>query len=137
MAETTFELRELKSQDIFPMFKIMGKIGFKDLKDKMTPENTKDIMKLFSANQEEDQEINQDELISFVGFNVIAEIAETVISNLPSCEHEIYTLLGNLSGMKAKEIADLPMVTFAEMVIAVIQKEEFKDFFKVVSRLFK
>lgn len=137
MEETTFELRELKSQDIFPMFKIMGKIGFKDLKDKMTPENTKEIMKLFTANQEEGQEVNQDEMISYVGFNVVAEIAESIIANLPSCEQEIYTLLGNLSGMKPKDVANLPMVTFAEMIIAVIQKEEFKDFFKVVSRLFK
>lgn len=137
MEETTFELRELQSKDIFPMFKIMGKIGFKDLKEKMTPENTKEIMKLFTANQEEGQEINQDEMISYVGFNVVTEIAESIIGNLPSCEQDIYTLLGNLSGMKAKDVANLPMVTFAEMIIAVIQKEEFKDFFKVVSRLFK
>lgn len=137
MEETTFELRELQSKDIFPMFKIMGKIGFKDLKEKMTPENTKEIMKLFTANQEEGQEINQDEMISYVGFNVVTEIAESIIGNLPSCEQDIYTLLGNLSGMKPKDVANLPMVTFAEMIIAVIQKEEFKDFFKVVSRLFK
>ena len=38
--------------------------------------------------------------------------------------------------MKEKDIAELPMVTFTELIVAVIQKEEVKDFFKVVSKLF-
>lgn len=136
MDETTFELRELKSSDVFPMFKIMGKIGFKDFKDKLTPENTKQIMNVFSANKE-GEETSKDDLIAFVGVNLVADILEVVLGNLPNCEQDIYTLLAGLSGMKVKEIANLPMVTFTEMIVAVIQKEEFKDFFKVVSKLFK
>ena len=31
----------------------------------------------------------------------------------------------------------MSMVTFFEMIIDIIQKDEFKDFFGVVSRLFK
>lgn len=136
MEEMTFELRELKSSDMFPLFKIMGKIGFKDFKDKLTPESTKNIMKTF--NQEgTDEEAGRDELITFVGVNLVADILEIILANLPNCEQDIYTFLGGLAGKKPKEVADLPMVTFTEMIIAVIQKEEFKDFFKVVSRLFK
>ena len=59
------------------------------------------------------------------------------MKNLPKCEKEIYSFLAGLSGMTAKEIADLDMVTFTEIVIAVVRKEEFQDFFKVVSGLFK
>ena len=35
MENMTFEFRELKSSDMFPMFKILSKMGFKDLKGKM------------------------------------------------------------------------------------------------------
>ena len=45
--------------------------------------------------------------------------------------------LSSLSGMDKKEIESLPMVTFAEMVIDVFRKQEFMDFFKLVSTLFK
>lgn len=136
MDETTFELRELKSSDIFPMFKIMGKIGFKDFKDKLTPENTKQIMTVFSENKE-GEETSKDDLLAFVGVNLVADILEVIVSNLPSCEQDIYTLLAGLAGMKPKDIANLPMVTFTEMIVAVVKKEEFKDFFRVVSKLFK
>lgn len=136
MNEMTYELRELKSCDMFPMFKILGKIGFKDLKDKLTAENVKDIMGMFNKQDEEGQEKNQDDMIAFVGFNIVAELVEGVLSHLPSCEQDIYSLLASLSGMKPKDVANLPMVTFTQMIIDVIKKEEFKDFFKVVSKLF-
>ena len=135
--ETTFELRELKSSDIFPMFKIMGKIGFKDLKDRMTPDKVKELTSMFKQNDVGDAEsFSSDEQMMFVGFNVIFEVVEIIMGNLPSCEQEIYSFLAGLSGMKTKEIANLPLPVFTEMVVEVLKKEEFRDFFKVVSRLF-
>jgi hypothetical protein len=74
---------------------------------------------------------------TYLGFNIMLEAVEIIMKNLPSCKVEIYTLLSSLSGMTVKQIADLDMVTFTEMIIAVVQKEEFKDFFKVVAKLFK
>lgn len=141
MVETTFELRELKSSDIFPMFKIMGKIGFKDLKNKMTPDKVKELKSMFKMDEDADVDEAQkkeaeDEQMMFVGFTVVMEVAEVIITNLPTCEQEIYSFLAGLSGMKVKEVANLPLVTFTEMIVAVLKKEEFKDFFKVVSGLF-
>lgn len=138
MTETTFDLRELKSSDIFPMCKIMGKIGFKEFRDKLTPDNTKKIMTTFNKKDGKDEkEKTKDDMVAFVGVNLVADIAEIIIKNLPSCEQDIYNFLSGLSGMKPKQIENLPLVTFTEMIIAVIQKDEFKDFFKVVSKLFK
>ena len=138
MVETTFELRELKSSDIFPMFKIMGKIGFKDLKDKLTPERVKELTSMFKQNDSEEQKEGSDaeEQMMYIGFNVIFEVVEIIMNNLPACEQDIYAFLAGLSGMKTKEIANLPLATFTEMIVEVLKKEEFKDFFKVVSRLF-
>ena len=140
MTETTFELRELKSSDIFPMFKIMGKIGFKDLKDRLTPDKVKELTSMFkqdeTADADQKESVDTDEQMMFIGFNVIFEVVEIIMGNLPSCEQEIYSLLAGLSGMKVKEVANLPLATFTEMIVEVLKKEEFKDFFKAVSRLF-
>lgn len=140
MAETTFELRELKSSDIFPMFKIMGKIGFKDLKDRLTPDKVKELTSMFkqdeTADADQKESVDADEQMMFIGFNVIFEVVEIIMNNLPNCEQEIYSFLAGLSGMKVKEVANLPLATFTEMIVEVLKKEEFKDFFKAVSRLF-
>jgi hypothetical protein len=125
-----FELRKLKADDMFLMFGILSKIGFNDLKSVLTPEKVKEVTSAFK--QGEDGE----DLSTFVGFNIMFSAVEIIMKNLPFCKNEIYSLLASLSGMTAKEIADLDMVTFTEMVIAVVRKEEFKDFFKAVAKLF-
>ena len=125
-----FELRKLKADDMFPMFTILSKIGFSDLKEILTPEKVKEMTSAF--NQEEGSE----DLSTFLGFNIIFTAVEIIMKNLPSCKKEIYSLLSSLSGLTATAIADLDMVTFTEMVIAVVRKDEFKDFFKVVAKLF-
>ena len=133
MDEVKFELRGLKSDDMFPMFGILSKIGFKDLKNSLTPDR---VTELTTAFQKQDNS-NVNDMSTYLGFNIMLEAVEIITKNLPSCKVEIYTLLSSLSGMTVKQIADLDMVTFTEMIIAVVQKEEFKDFFKVVAKLFK
>lgn len=132
MDEVKFELRGLKSDDMFPMFGILSKIGFKDLKNSMTPDKVTELTTAFQKQDGSDADMS-----TYLGFNIMIEAVEIIMKNLPSCKMEIYTLLSSLSGMTVKQIADLDMVTFTEMIIAVVQKEEFKDFFKVVAKLFK
>ena len=132
MSEKKFELRELKSADLFPMFGILSKIGFKELKDSLSVDTIKTMVDSVNGKAED-----SDTQTTILGFGIIMEVVEVIMKNLPKCEKEIYSFLAGLSGMTAKEIADLDMVTFTEMVIAVIQKDEFKDFFRVVSGLFK
>ena len=132
MSEKKFELRELKSADLFPMFGVLSKIGFKELKDSLSVDTIKTMVDSVNGKAED-----SDTQTTILGFGIIMEVVEVIMKNLPKCEKEIYSFLAGLSGMTAKEIADLDMVTFTEMVIAVIQKDEFKDFFRVVSGLFK
>lgn len=135
MEETTFELRELKSSDVFPMVQILNKVGFKELKTVLTPDKVKDMMKSFKDAGSEKAEDGVDKS-TILGFNLILEIVGIVMNNLPSCEEDLYRFISNVSGLSVKEIADLPMGDFAEMVVAIVQKQEFKDFFKAVSKLF-
>lgn len=129
-----FELRTLKSDDLFPMFGILSKIGFKDLKEIITPEKIKDMKSMISQDDEVDE--NSDTTM-MLGASVVMEVVSIIMKNLPSCKDEIYKFLSGVSGMTVKEIGNLDMVTFTEMIVAVVQKQEFKDFFKVVSKLFK
>ena len=126
-----YELRKLTADDVFPMFQIISKIGFKEFKHCFDSPEVKAVIEKAAAD-----ESSQADLTS-VGMTVALDLASVVVSNLGSCKNDIYLLLSQLSGMTTKDIAALPMVTFFEMIIDVIKKEEFKDFFQVVTKLFK
>lgn len=122
-----YELRHLTADDMFPMFQIISKIGIKEFKHCF---ESADVMK---AVENKDGQAD----LTAVGMTVAFDLAGVIMSNLAKCKDDIYLLLSQLSGMTTKDIASLPMVTFVEMIIAVIKKDEFKDFFQAVSKLFK
>lgn len=132
MSEATYTLRSLQGADIFPMSAIIKKIGVKEFKNAFQDEEIKDLVKSVNSG-----EISKDAAANQAGMAVILNIVDVVLGNLPRAEKDIYKFLASLSGMKPDEVAALPMATFTGMVIDVIQKDEFKDFIKVVSRLFK
>lgn len=132
MSEATYTLRSLQGADIFPMSAIIKKIGVKEFKNAFQDEEIKDLVKSINSG-----EISKDAAANQAGMAVILNIVDVVLGNLPRAEKDIYKFLASLSGMKPDEVATLPMATFTGMVIDVIQKDEFKDFIKVVSRLFK
>ena len=125
--EKKYELRRLNASDIFMMSKILSSIGIKEFRKCFDSENIGELVK---GTKTEDAAAK-------VGVAVMFDIAGIVLDNLPSCEKYVYAFLANLSGLQADEIAALPMAEFAEMVVDVIKKEDFRDFMKVVSRLFK
>lgn len=132
MSEATYTLRSLQGADIFPMSAIIKKIGVKEFKNAFQDEEIKSLV-----NSINNGEMSKDAAANQAGMTVILNIVDVVLGNLPRAEKDIYKFLASLSGMKPNEVAALPMATFTGMVIDVIQKDEFKDFIKVVSRLFK
>lgn len=120
MSEKIYELRNLTADDMFPMFQILSKIGIREFKGCL-----------------ESPEIKKEIDLNSVGIAVAMDMAGIILTNLPKAKEDIYQLLSGLSGMSKKEIAGLPMATFTEMVIDVVKKEEFKDFFQAVAKLFK
>lgn len=133
MSEEKYILRDLTADDVFPMFKIISGIGIKEFKGCFESDDVREAIKKMASDQEEGKEVDT----SAIGIAVAIDIASVIISNLPKCKDDIYLLLSGLSGMGKKEIAALPMNTFIHMVIDVVKKEEFKDFFQDVQRLFK
>lgn len=125
MENSIFTLRKLCADDMFLMFRILSKVGFKEVKRCF---DTDDVKALVAGGKAD---------ASSVGVSVAFEMAGLLLEHLPECKNEIYAFLESLSGIPAKDIAALDMAVFAEMIVAVIRKEEFHDFFTAVARLFK
>lgn len=124
--EKPYTLRTLEAKDVFIVSKILSQIGMKEFKDAFDSE-------LFAAAGAGGDKKN----IEAIGMNVFIDLSQVLLGNLPKCEKDIYAFLASLSGMDKKAIESMPMNSFVEMVIDVIRKDEFKDFFKLVSVLFK
>lgn len=122
-----YELRKLEAKDIAPMTSIIAKIGIKEIKGCFNPA---DIQELISGK-------NADAAASAVGLSVVTDIAGVILTNYEKCQSDIFKLLASLADVNVKQIESLSIDVFMDMVIDVIKKEEFKDFFKVVSKLFK
>ena len=133
MMETTkkkYEFRRLGSKDVFVMTKIIGKVGVNKFSECL---NQSSVQTIISKMKDSD---NKEENITAVGLSVALEIVNVICSNLDKCENEIYQLLSQTSNLKVKEVQELDMVTFFEMIADFVKKEEFKDFFKAASKLF-
>ncbi len=132
MAKASYTLRTLTADDMFPMFGIVSKIGIREIKDCFSPATTRALMNSIKASGDE-------QAVSFdtVGLMIGMDIMGIIMARLPDCRDDLYQLLSQLSGMSKKEIGALPPATFAEMIIDVVKKEEFKDFFGAVSKLLK
>jgi hypothetical protein len=127
--EKPYTLKKLGSENLFTFCTILSKIGFKEIKQIIEPEKIKALV----ANETEGNEIN----IEKVGFDIAIDIATIIVANMENCKDSIYKSLSDLSGMTKQELAALDIGIFVEMIFDVFHKEEFKDFFKVVSKLFK
>ena len=128
IAEKPYTFRRLSTQDMFPMFKVISKLGIKQFQENG---GIKDIALRFVGDGKAN--INPTAL----GLDIILEISSIILENLPKCEAEIYQLLSQTSNLSVEEIKEQDMAITVEMIVDFIKKEEFGDFFKAVSKLFK
>jgi hypothetical protein len=131
--EKPYTFRKLSAEDMFLMFKIIGKIGIKEFRACFEGDTLKGL--LASAQRGEDGKIDNNAIMA-IGVSVGFEIADLILNNLPKCEKEIYKLLAQVAGMTEDDVKK-DAILFTEMVFDFVKKEEFPAFIKVVSRLFK
>lgn len=124
-------MRTLKSTDIFPMVQILNKIGFSEIRGIITPEKLTGLL-----SDDKDQEDSVD-LSTILGFNLIFEIATIILKNLTKCKDDLYSFLSDVSEKSVKELEDQTPAEFLQLIIDVLKKPEFGDFFKVVSNFIK
>lgn len=129
--EKVYTFRPLAAPDVFPMFRILGKIGINEFTDAFGRESVQKMMTTVTGKN------GVENLTTMVGAQVMLEMVNVIINNLPKCEQEIYNLLSSTSNLTVDQVKGLGFATFFEMVIDFVKKDEFKDFIKVVSALFK
>lgn len=125
-----YEMRDLQAADIFSVVKILNGIGLNNVKEAINFEEINNIRKGLT-------EDNAETITSQVGVNVVISLATVILENLPKIENDLYNFIGSVIGVKAKDVAKMGMGEFTDVLITIIQKEEFKDFFKRASKLIK
>ena len=129
--EKKYPLRALKAKDVFAISRIISKIGVANFKRCFESDEVKQLVKKVQAGD------NEGESVEAVGMAVFLEIADVLFANLPNCERELFTFLADLLGMKVAEAEAIPPADFFDIVVEVVRKPDFADFFKRALRLFK
>lgn len=146
-----YTFRRLNSTDLFPMIKIIGKIGIDELTEVFDGNTIKKIIDGVTKKEKNitDKETATDEEVAaneekntvgkeiLVGIGVSLKLVNKIMEHIPSCENEIYTLLSRVSGMSVEEIKGLDLSIFLEMLLDFIMKDEFMDFFGVALKYIK
>lgn len=120
-----YELRDLKATDMGAICKIISAIGIREFKTCFADDSIKELIAEGKSNAE------------VVGFGIIFDIAGIIISNIPKVEKEIQSFLASVAGVKVTEIQELSFADYGEMIMEVVMKDDFKDFFGRVIKLFK
>ena len=136
VAAKPYTFRTLGGEDVFLMFKIIGKIGVKEFNACFENDGIKNLLMSLMGEKKAEKD-GEDQSVSVTYISVILEVADVIFKNIPKCENEIFQMLSQTSDLSVDQVKALDFATFTEMVIDFIKKEEFRDFIKVVSKLFK
>lgn len=118
MADEKLLKRDLKTSDLFVLSRILKKMNIKD--------EIKSLAKnVTGATPEEKKAAQQDMEI---------DLAMLFVENIGNAEQEIYKFLGDLSGNKAKEIADQSPADTINMIKELFSQEGFENFLSLASK---
>ena len=116
--ENKYEVRPLVASDMGAICKIITAVGIRQFKECFKVEDFK------GGNVEE------------IGFGVVFDIAGIIIANIPKAEDEIQTFVASVTGLSLTEVKAMPFADYGELVMMIVTKEDFRDFFKRVMKLF-
>lgn len=112
-------IKPLTAVHIAPLCSIIEKIGLKEL--------GKCFENIDIKNKTKEQ----------IGLQTIFNISAVIISNIPNCQNEIFKFISKLTDISVEDIENLSLSEITNIIIQIVKKDEFKDFFTVVSKLFK
>lgn len=130
MEEKKYTLRDPNADDIFLMFRILSKVGIKNIKGCFESDEVRAAMRLATMDDADGE-------LSNIGIIVAIDVAGVIMEHLDGAKNDIYAFLSRLSGMKVDEIAQMNPGDFAGMIIDTVKLEGFRDFFMRVTGLFK
>lgn len=126
-----YVLRELKASDIGIVCKIINGIGLKEFKGCI---NLGD----FIPNEvDENGKPKMDaKTLERIGLDIMLNIGSIILENVPNVQKDVDTFLASLTNQKIQDIQDMGFVDYGDLIIEVVRKKEFKDFFEHVMKLF-
>lgn len=127
--EKAYTLRKLRADDIFLTIRVINKIGLDRLKKCMEAQGVKAAIEIMTNNEADTTA--KEAAMNKIGIAVMLEIAGALLERLPDCRNEIYALLAVLSDMSEEDIGKLDSSVFVSMVMDVLKKDEWKDFFQL------
>lgn len=101
-------MRSLKAKDIGPFIRIIGKMELKEV-----------VRNMFNGQKEQGE--------------MVTELVWGIVENYHKVESDLFKFLGELEGKTAKEIADLPVSEFIDLLMALFSKENL-PFFKLAAK---
>lgn len=127
--EKPYQFKILDATDLFVMLRLVKKIGVENVKKLISGE-------LISSGLLTGKAQATDEMYAMVGM-IAFDVAGLLIDRLSDCEQELYALFEKTSNLTAQEIMKLDIVTFTEMIVDFIKKEELLGFIQAVLKFFK
>lgn len=131
------ELRELRGTDLFPILTILGKLEIKDdfvalfsadNKKKVAPQDHQ--KKKPTKKELEELEKEREAEIERRGVEIVADLIQRVLLNAGKVENELNSLLASVSNKSKKEVDEMSLEEYAELVVAFFKKPELLDFIK-------
>lgn len=126
-----YNIRKPKATDLFVVGKILKGLGLKNIAKAFSNEEISLI-----KNSIKDGKVS-DEMLTKVGVLIVISIGDLILERLEFVENDVFKFIANLTGMKVKEVEDLPLTDFATILMAIIKEPDFVDFIKVVLKSFK
>ena len=134
MTETTYNFRKITAKDMTAITVILNKIGFAEIKPLITS-----TINEFNRKKEKDKKDKKEkeDMQMALGISIGLDVGSIILANYEKCADTLIEWLADVAGMEKKAVETLSLADFTELLFAVIQTEDFKDFFSVVSKLFK
>jgi hypothetical protein len=117
VVERPYTLRKFSDGDLFPILKILKKIGIKDCKEAFV------------------QVASGEKTLKEIGILASFDLADILIGNLTKVEEEVYSLYSDMSGLAADEIRSMEFGTLPLMIMDSFNEVKNTSFFKVLSKL--
>ena len=130
--EPRFVLRRLQATDVRTLSTIISKIGIKEFAPALTSD---EVMGTFRAIAEKEDADQND--MTFAGITASLEVVSIILANYGKCEQDLFAFMGSVAGLKTEEVGELPLDEFAELLISIVKRQDFKSFFSVARRLFQ
>ncbi len=145
--ERKYEFRELCAKDIPLMTNVIKAIGINEIKAIINEDTIKAVVSAYIGNNNavegensNNNAVDKESKITAMGMTLLPsvfDVAEIILNNLEKCQTALNKLLARTSNLSVEKVENLSLVDYTMMIMDFLKKEEFPDFFKVVSTFFK